>query len=123
MNGTVQFDYAGLDRHFARFVCRLAGTGDETLRLVTELLVNAVAEGHVCLDLAVAAADPASPVASRSVAELSDHLRRFPVVGAPGEFTPLVLDRHGRLYLYRYWKDAQEAGRAVGSAPQVVVVL
>ena len=25
------------------------------------------------------------------------------VVGAPGEFRPLVLDEAGRLYLYRYW--------------------
>jgi exodeoxyribonuclease V alpha subunit len=30
-------------------------------------------------------------------------LRRSSVVGRPGEFRPLILDDHGRLYLYRYW--------------------
>ncbi|HEY5973635.1 MAG TPA: exodeoxyribonuclease V subunit alpha [Geobacteraceae bacterium] len=103
-----EHEMAGLDRHFARFICRLAGTGDEHLRQLVELLVNAVADGHVCLDLAAAAADPASAVAGRPVAELAGHLRSFPVVGTPGAFTPLVLDDSGRLYLYRYWRDEHD---------------
>jgi exodeoxyribonuclease V alpha subunit len=30
-------------------------------------------------------------------------LRESSIVGAPGDFRPLVLDGRGRLYLYRYW--------------------
>jgi exodeoxyribonuclease V alpha subunit len=104
-----QKEPAGLDRHFARFICRLAGTEDATLSQVVELLVSAVAEGHVCLDLA-GVADPAAGD-GLSTAGLVAHLRRFRVVGAPGEYTPLVLDEAGRLYLYRFWQDESDLAR------------
>ena len=32
-----------------------------------------------------------------------DSLKAAPVVGAPGEFKPLILDEKHRLYLHRYW--------------------
>src|SRR5205823_10570111 len=38
-------------------------------------------------------------------------LRASGVVGAPGEFAPLVLDKAERLYLQRYWKYGDDLGR------------
>src|ERR1700745_664208 len=34
-----------------------------------------------------------------------EKLQGTDVVGAPGEFKPLILDERGRLYLRRYWED------------------
>jgi len=40
-------------------------------------------------------------------------LRNFDVVGAPGAFTPLVLDDGNRLYLHRYWRYEDELAAAL----------
>ncbi|WP_243370966.1 exodeoxyribonuclease V subunit alpha [Geotalea sp. SG265] len=96
--------FSHMDRHFASFVCRLAGTDDYLLWLATALASQAVSNGNVCLDLANAAISAsAAGYAIDDPAAWSDHLRKWPVVGAPGEFTPLVLDSADRLYLHRYW--------------------
>ncbi len=39
--------------------------------------------------------------------EWLDAVRASPVVGQPGERQPLIIDRRGRLYLYRYWQYEQ----------------
>lgn len=97
---TPAMSFSEIDRHFASFICRLAGTADQQLWLAAALVSQAVGNGHVCLDLAEAIAavtgidDPTA---------WGDRLRGWSVVGAPGEFTPLVLDRSNRLYLHRYW--------------------
>lgn len=83
-----------LNVRFAAFVADLdPGAGPE-LALAAALVSRRVEEGHVCLDLR---ADP-----RRTPWE--EGLRASRVVGAPGDFTPLVLDDGGRLYLYRYWR-------------------
>src|SRR5262249_38143775 len=46
--------------------------------------------------------DPAAPVVPE-LAAWTAALRSTPVVGGPGDDTPLVLDQAGRLYLRRYW--------------------
>jgi len=45
--------------------------------------------------------------------ELQKQLAGVRVVGDPGEFKPLVLDRYGRLYLYRYWKYERNLVRII----------
>jgi hypothetical protein len=45
-----------LDRHFAVYLCRLAGEGDEEVALMAALASRAVQNGHVCLDVAGIAA-------------------------------------------------------------------
>jgi len=103
-----------IDRHFAAFICRLAATDDHALWVAAALASQAVGSGHVCLDLAEAVAGGLT--AGHDVEEAAawaDKLRAWPVVGAPGEFTPLVLDGAGRLYLYRYWRYEQELAASI----------
>ena len=56
----------------------------------------------------LAATGPASPLSSSlvcpSLEKWLNKIRQSDVAGQPGEITPLVLDRHGRLYLRRYWE-------------------
>lgn len=91
-----------LDRHFADFVCRLAGRGDSWLWRAAALTSNATGRGNVCLELATAL--PPESVGAAALAGWIEHLRAVPLVGAPGETTPLVLDAAGRLYLHRFWE-------------------
>jgi exodeoxyribonuclease V alpha subunit len=41
------------------------------------------------------------------MSEWLDAVRSSPVVGRPGARQPLIIDRRGRLYLYRYWRYEQ----------------
>lgn len=97
-----------IDRHFAQFLERLAGGHQPGLALAAALASRASGDGHVCLDLPRAAdgwpkAEARPEVLGRPTAWIGQ-LRQSPVVGTPGEFKPLVLDRAGRLYLHRYWE-------------------
>ncbi|TWJ18746.1 exodeoxyribonuclease V subunit alpha [Geobacter argillaceus] len=95
-------DYSEIDRHFAAFICRLAGTAAEELHRAALLVSQAVGQGHVCVDLTTAGPDG-----------WWHGLAEFPVVGSPGAFTPLVLDGAGRLYLHRYWRYEHDLAAAV----------
>jgi len=85
-------DCPPIDRHFARLMVRLEKTDVPGLEYAAALASYVVAQGHVCLPRAVFAGD----------SEL-DALAECSVVGRPGDFTPLILDGAGRLYLQRYW--------------------
>lgn len=104
-----------MDRYFADFMVALAGgqcdNDRDNLWLASAMISNRVGQGHVCLNLTEVAG---KAVATDDIAKDSlwvcpeldvwvHSLRSQPVVGAPGEFTPLVLDEKFRLYLYRYW--------------------
>ncbi len=120
-----------LDRNFARLLERLAGAADGSLGLAAALASRASAEGNICLDLAGLAGRPvatggATPCCPALEPWLSA-LRRTAVVGAPGDWRPLVLDG-ARLYLYRYWDAEQGLGRFLrersrGTAPAVDAAL
>lgn len=92
-----------IDRHFAAFVCRLAGaaTGGELHRAAL-LVSQAVGQGDVCVDLSAAGPE-----------QWWQNLAEFPVVGRPGDYTPLVLDEAGLLYLYRYWRYERDLAEAI----------
>ena len=44
------------------------------------------------------------PVILPKLDQWLEKIRKSPVVGKPGEFCPLILDKNNRLYLYRYWE-------------------
>ncbi len=67
---------------------------------------RARAEGHICVPLEQVAADSTAKA-------LRKNLRASGVVGAPGDFTPLVLDEKDRLYLRRYWEYEQQLAAAI----------
>ena len=100
-----------LDLRFGAFMVEIeddSGDAPELL-LASALVSRAVRSGHVCLDLAQIE-DAIFPQGRPEVippfpenrAWIST-LHRNRVVGNPGDFTPLILDDLGRLYLHRYW--------------------
>jgi len=98
-----------IDLHFADFMASLAEEGSAAVRRAAALVSNAVANGHVCLDLAEAAdlklpegfpAEPSLALPGR----WAEELLKSAVAGRPGEYRPLILDESGRLYLHRYWR-------------------
>ena len=91
-----------LDRHFAALLLRLHGAPDADLERAAQLASAWRAAGHTCVP-------PAELGGERVVARL----RLSRVVGAPGEFKPLILDAAGRLYLQRYWRYEAELAAAI----------
>lgn len=103
-----------IDRQFAAFICRQAGSRDQHLEAAAALLSRGVTGGDVCLDLAGALEDArAAGYRLESAAAWRERLAASSVVGAPGEFKPLILDHSGRLYLQRYWRYEHELAEAV----------
>lgn len=121
--------FSPLDRQFARLMERLCKGPAPEVALAAALVSRAGGDGNVCLDLREAAATWAESAASiPNAPALADagawaaRLRQTPIVGAPGEFKPLILDGAGRLYLHRYWEyevrlaDALRTRAAIAAA-------
>lgn len=99
-----------IDVQFADFIGRLAISdgrpdADGLLWQAAARLSAAVGQGDVCLDLEEAFGSKRSDVVAGLAASR--------LVGRPGEYRPLILDRHGRLYLYRYWRYEHDLAEAV----------
>ena len=86
-----------LDAHFAALMLRLHGGPHEVLERAARIVSAGRAAGHICV-----------PFESEAEA-----LRTARVVGAPGEFKPLILDARGRLYLHRYWEYEAQLAAAI----------
>jgi exodeoxyribonuclease V alpha subunit len=114
---TIPFELSATDRHFAAFIQREAESAPPWLRLAVSLASNAVGNGNICLNLAdIAGTDILVDGSEQRVpmlGELQEQLAGTRVVGAPGDFKPLVLDGDGRLYLYRYWKYERDLARVI----------
>ena len=114
-----QGQVSDVDLHFADLMRRMAGQESESLLLAAALASHACGEGHVCLQL--------GEWGGRRLGSNRNHrqqylpqmetwmaeLRRCPVVAAPPEEAPLILDQGGRLYLYRYWLYEQALAEAL----------
>ena len=100
---------SAIEHQFGRFVARLDGGGDDALRAAARLVSRVTGNGDVCLRLADYAGRviPDDDLSLPPLDVWIARLRASPLVGAPGEFRPLVLDDAGRLYLYRYWRYEQ----------------
>ena len=114
-----------LDAHFAMFMQELAREPSAPLVLAACLASQSVGNGHVCVDLARAAGQTLfeDEWIAPELGEWRAALRASGVVGAPGEFAPLVLDGT-RLYLHRYWSYEQAVADALvarASAPGPVI--
>ncbi len=100
-----------LDHHFAEFITRLDSAPGDALWLAAALVSAATGRGHVCLDLTTAVDSEVQPLRSgahplrpSSAEEWRTALAACTTIGRPGEYTPLVLDDAGRLYLHRSWE-------------------
>lgn len=109
------YELNALDRNFADFIVRESGHPDALFRHIIGLLSNAVAHGHICLNLADIAGREiiidGTQVSFPDLKELHRRLLKMPTVGSGGEFRPLVMDGKARLYLYRYWKYEHDLAR------------
>lgn len=111
----ISFELTATDRHFAAFIKRTAGAAPPWLELAASLASNAVSNGNICLNLAEVANGEILVDGSAErlppLGELQEQLLRTSVVGTTAEFKPLLLDRDGRLYLYRYWQYERDLAR------------
>ena len=101
-----------LDLHIGLFLKKLGGrcTKKDELLLAGTLGSAAVGNGHVCQPL-----DKVTELSLQIDSSLipdPDSWRKAllatPVVGPPGETTPLILDDHNRLYLYRFYQYEEQ---------------
>ena len=106
---------ADVDLHFGRLIAELDGGGGRELPLAAALASAWTRDGHACLALSeVAGRDwprtGAGAVRLPALEPWIEALDASPMAARPGdgERRPLVLDRHGRLYLERL-RTAEQA--------------
>jgi len=99
------------DTHFANFIADLSKDNDPEIFLGAALVSSATGNGDICLDIqtisekqVIKEKNGEMPVIFPKLDVWLEKLRKSPVVGKPGEFSPLILDENNRLYLYRYWE-------------------
>jgi exodeoxyribonuclease V alpha subunit len=101
---------SALDHHFAAFIKGLDSAPGNGLWLAAALTSAVSVQGHTCLDLTEMGGTGVLPFqpGERLVTPPADQWRRdlaaCSTVGRPGDYTPLVLDDAGRLYLHRSWQ-------------------
>jgi exodeoxyribonuclease V alpha subunit len=100
-----------VDRHFAALMNRLARVPSPELELAAKLVSNFRQRGDICVALRSMDASKTGGADVPPPDSWVGKLRASGVVGAPGEFAPLILDRADRLYLQRYWKYEDDLGR------------
>ncbi|MCK5913242.1 MAG: exodeoxyribonuclease V subunit alpha, partial [Desulfuromusa sp.] len=108
----LEYALTAIDRHFSAFIQTEAGSDSLHLKQLTSLLSNAVGSGDTCLNLPDIAGQEVQldglPTILPGYSELQKLLQSTSVVGAPGDYRPLILDPNGRLYLLRYWEYEQK---------------
>jgi exodeoxyribonuclease V alpha subunit len=114
------FQLSSLDHHFADFVTRIEGKPCEVLWIAAALVSSVTCRGHVCLDLSRAAGYGITPFQSGSgplqippAGRWQEMLAGCDTVGRPGDYTPLVLDASGRLYLHRSWDSERRVSEGI----------
>ena len=112
-------DLQGEVEDFARFLLGIAKSQDPLLELAARFTASAVQNGHVCADLSRVADFPSffqnddtPSISYPNVRDWIEALIKSPVVGAPGDYRPLILDG-SRLYLHRYWQYEQTLASAI----------
>ncbi|SCK16049.1 exodeoxyribonuclease V subunit alpha [Vogesella sp. LIG4] len=90
-----------LPAQLAGLFARLDPTHGPALQPLLQRLVNAQGAGHVCL----------SGLSGDDYALL----RRTPLAGKPGDYTPLIVDAAGRLYFARQWRDEEQLAAALAA--------
>ncbi len=107
------FDW--IDRYFASFICEAASSDKSELVIASLLVSYFTSRGHLCIDIPFLAdkylADISEDFYNISEQIKLPHKERWlneliasRVVGSENDYKPLILDRQGRLYLYKYYK-------------------
>jgi exodeoxyribonuclease V alpha subunit len=107
-----------LDLYLAQYLLSKADTPSPLVALTIALTSQASGEGNVCLDLKQLAGNVLFDEAERAIQAPGmeawrSELMHSGIIGTPGDWQPLILDHHNRLYLHRYWAYEQRLGRAL----------
>lgn len=109
-----------LDTHFADFIVRIDRHPGNELWWGAALASNSAGRGHSCFTLFDALDGTALPLLHpplkpppSDIRLWRDSLKLCDTVGAPGAYTPLVLDPAGRLYLHRCWRYEQQVAAGI----------
>src|SRR5512136_2778878 len=109
-----------LDRHFADFIVRIDRHPGDELWWGAALASYSAGRGHSCFSLSgtpdAALLPPGQTLRTPPPSDISrwrEALERCDTVGAPGAYTPLVLDPAGRLYLHRCWGYEQQIATGI----------
>ncbi|MCX4186662.1 exodeoxyribonuclease V subunit alpha [Methylophaga sp. OBS4] len=120
-----QHGFSELACQFAAYIHRKEDGEHPVISLSAGLLTEAMAQGHVCLNLTNL------PESMQHMAELlpdtiqawQNQLLAGKSVGRPGDYKPLILTEQGLLYLYRFWLDEQDVAKAIQQRLQPVEAL
>ncbi|MBL0224340.1 MAG: exodeoxyribonuclease V subunit alpha [Geobacteraceae bacterium] len=111
---------SSLDHHFADFISRIEGRSCDGLWMAAALASYVACRGHVCLDLASYSGveilqfhSGGEPMQTPPAGSWKDVLSGCEAVGFPGDYTPLVLDAEGRLYLHRSWDSERRVAEDI----------
>ncbi len=111
---TPELEVHFIDQHFAALMNRLAKVPSPELEFAAKLVSNFRERGDICVALRAITSTDASKIGGPDVPPLKSWVRKLRasgVVGEPGEFAPLILDKAERLYLQRYWKYEDDLER------------
>ena len=116
---------ADIDRHFGAMTADLDGRGGPEVSIAAALASASSRGGHACLSLPDVAGRAWPEPGDAPLPDLDawlEALAASPVVAGAGaqERRPLVLDRHGRLYLERFWSAEREIAAGVLSLASAV---
>ncbi|MAX52692.1 MAG: exodeoxyribonuclease V subunit alpha [Methylophaga sp.] len=107
---------------FAAYIDRKEQGMRPVVSITAALLSEAIAEGHVCLNLQQLPTfcQPLKSVLPEIVDDWMEILSLAKTVGQPGDYTPLILTEQGLLYLYRYYRDEQDVASLIQQRLQPV---
>ena len=110
---------SSLDIHFADFIVRIDKNPCDQLWLAAALTSKAAGNGHTCLDMAdanrleITTAGNARQLPPPAPETWKTALVACDTVVNPGDYTPLVMDGAGRLYLQRSWEYERLTAEAI----------
>ncbi len=110
-----QHGFSELACQFAAFIDRKEQGEQPVISLTAGLLTEAMAQGHVCLNLAhlPETLQAMADLLPGSIEDWQAALKAGKSVGEPGEYKPLILTDERLLYLYRYWLDERDVAEAI----------
>jgi exodeoxyribonuclease V alpha subunit len=116
--------FSELACQFASYIERMDNSEDELVPLTAGLLSEAVAQGHVCLNLLRMDAlyEKVMGFIPEHLDEWLTRLQRSNVVGKDGDYRPLILNDDGLLYLYRHWQDEKTVAHAIQRRCQTIAL-
>ena len=108
--------FSDIDLEFCRFLLRMdSGIGPEVL-LAAGLTSYAYRQGNICISIDRQSTHPViteSAIRYPEAENWINRLKKANVIGSPGDFKPLILDKANRLYLHKLWNYEQDLAKNI----------